>query len=330
MRRFLLLSALGILGCRPTYDSVDAACPGRIPGQAKADAGAISAFLRVSCYRRSAWEGRARVDYRVDQAATSHARYFSINGVSANTNLLAEDANAQGFTGADPLARVLARGFPVSSGEKLGFWEGVFPADASVSPEALVDGLMPAPYTRQGVLQPLWRAGGYGTDGGYTVLTILYDFPADQHVNHPVFWPRDGATDVPTSWDVSDDDGVVPPDQTVGYPITFTVGSNQSGSNLAAANPYDLLLRKSSITGPDGTDVSHWAVTPDNSALPLLYTIALVPEQPLDPGTTYTVTVRAKWNAHPTASDFEMTFTTAAAGQRAAPVPPPLSIAWGP
>ena len=123
--------------------------------------------------------------------------------VAREENPLLEDSGKPSYTGADPLARIVAQGYDVGESDiyrSIGFWEGVFANDPSFEPTAIADGWMWGHFTRQGILQPAWRDGGYGATDSYAVITILYDFPANEASERPIAWPRDGQTDVPPLW----------------------------------------------------------------------------------------------------------------------------------
>lgn len=308
MRHLVPLVAL-VAACQPAFSSIDEACPEKVPGEGDNTEVAVGVFRRVGCYRRFAGLGPARMDSRISDAARAHALYVQQNGPASNPLLESPDEPA--FTGVDPLERMIARGYELSGNfsASYGFWEGLFVYDESFDPEAIADDWMWGQYGRQGVLQPDWVDAGYGSTDSWAVVTILYDFPALEAIGRPVAWPRDGQTDVPPSWTYVYDDGAQPLFDPVGYPITFTVGSDDPDSSLGAQNPYNLVLLDSSLEGPDGP-VEFNTVTPDSSPYDFPYTVALVPDAPFEANTTYTATVRLRWNGRETTGEFATTFTT--------------------
>jgi uncharacterized protein YkwD len=308
MRYQYLFFALAVCGCRPEFATVDEACHDHVPGQARESEVAIDAIHRVNCYRRVARMARGSVDYRMSAAAEAHARYVEANGVPGD--FTTEEPGQPNFSGATPFDRIEAQDYDLGEGyaQSIGFWEGVFYRQED--PATHADEWMEDPYSRQGVLQPAWKDAGYGISATYAVLDILYDFPTSIHIVNPVLYPADGQEDVPTEvvWWV--EDGVVPLNRTVGFPVTITVGSDVADSDLYHDNPFDLILLDSTIEGPDG-EVSHYVLVPESTPYALLFTVALIPRDPLEPDTEYTATARVNWNAG-SAKEVTTTFSTAA------------------
>ncbi|MBW2257971.1 MAG: hypothetical protein JRI25_25680 [Deltaproteobacteria bacterium] len=314
MRYLNLLCVLAMCGCHPQFATVDEACHDHVPGQARDTEEAVDAIYRVNCYRRVARMARGSTDYRISAAAEAHALYIEANGYSGD--FITEEPGQPHFSGATPLDRAEAQNYDLGDGwdRWLGYWEGVF--SRSEDPGEHADVWMESPYTRQGVLQPSWKDAGYGVSSSYAVLDILFDFPASTHIQNPVVYPADGQEDVPTEVLWWPDDQVVPLDRTVGFPVTVTVGSDMEGSGLYDDNPYGLVLLDSAIEGPDG-EVSHYILIPESTPYSLLFTVALIPRDPLEPDTTYTVTARLHWNAN-AAKEVAATFTTLPAEASAA------------
>jgi len=314
MRNRILLCAFAVCGCRPQFATVDEACHDHVPGESRDSDEAVAAIHRVNCYRRVARMARGSTDYRISAAAEAHARYIEMNGVPAD--FVSEEPGTPNYSGDTPADRAEAQGYDLGdSWERwLGYWEGLFARTDDPADHA--DEWMENPFTRQGVLQPGWKDAGYGVAGSYAVLDILYNFPASTNIQHPAVYPADGQEDVPYQVVWWTEDGAVPVNQEVGYPITITVGSDNEESELFAQNPYDLVLLDSAIEGPDG-EVSHYIIAPESTPYALLYTVALVPRAPLEPDETYTVTARINWNASHV-KEIEATFTTASAEASAA------------
>jgi len=309
MRNFLPLVAL-LAACGPNFETIDDACPETVPGEKDNSEVAVGVFRRIDCYRRFAGISRARMDSRISDAARAHALYVEQNGPE-DVPLL-EDPGEPSFTGVDPLERIQAQGYELEGNysNSYGYWEGLFVYDESFDPAAIADDWMWGQYTRQGVLQPGWVDAGYGATDSWAVITIMYDFPAPEATNRPIAWPRDGQTDVPTEWIYAYADGTLPQGDPGGYPVTFTVGSDQRSSSIGSDNPYSLVFSSSSIVGPDGEEVDHNVITPDAAPYDLPYTVTLVPRDPLEANTEYTATVRMRWNSQEVATEFSTTYTT--------------------
>lgn len=312
MRTLLVCLLVALCGCRPHFDTVEEACHDRVPGQGRATAQAIEVVKRANCYRRVARMARGSVDYRVSAAAASHAQYIQENGIPLETSALREEPGEPGFTGELPPDRVAAQGYDLGDNydDDIGYWEGVFERADSFNPGSIADGWMESPYSRQAVLQPSWKDAGYGVSTTWAVLTIIFDYPAPEHMFRPVVYPADGQIDVPSEvrW-IAVNDGVVPPSARVGYPITVTVGSDDGGSGLEDDNPYELLLLHAEISGPDGL-IDHYELVPEGVPFDFPFSVAIIPRDPLEPNTTYTASFEIGWNAQLN-KDVVTTFTTA-------------------
>jgi hypothetical protein len=312
-----MVLALWLAGCTPDYTNVDDACPDHIYGESFGADGAVEFFTRASCYRRLAGLPSFEITEAAQKATSRHVSYMTVNEVVTAD----EDPTLSGFTGADPWARLADAGsVDVTSTNSL-LWYGVlgppfpehdpyFPADG---PER-VDRWMSDPIFRQVILQPSLRAAGFTNRDqnpddalpGYTEVLVLAELPPSGRSNTPILYPVDGQVDVPREWVPEYTNGITA-GQTVGYPITITVGDD--GLLPHDENPPDLRGISSTLTGPSGdVAVKTWGSA--NTVFDMPYTISFIPYEPLEPDADYTFEARIHWTSK--YGDVSSTFHTAA------------------
>lgn len=293
MRAVSALMVVGLGACTPKFESFDEACMPKTPGQASFDAGedapAVKMVHRVNCWRRLAGTRRVRVEKQLSDAAEAHASYTEINGFEATDGGLFEDPSLPGYTGADPISRGEAFGYDWGA-RSIAFWESTSP-DAGIDAVTYADLFLHEPYGRQALLQPGLHGVGYGRSGEWAVSEWHYDWPTNAHTERPVVWPLEDASNVPISAPFLDDDLVT---RNRGYVITATVGSDKD-ADLGSLNPYQLVLNDFSLSGPDG-EVTAFTLTPDNASGAFLYSVAIVPNDPLAVNTTYDVSMDIAWD----------------------------------
>ncbi|TNE92635.1 MAG: hypothetical protein EP330_01435 [Deltaproteobacteria bacterium] len=305
--RYILL--LPLLGCTPQFDSFADACMDRTPGQAafdsKEDAPAVKMVHRVNCWRRLAGARKVRVSKQLSDAATAHAEYVVTNGYEATNGGLFEDPSLPGYTGEDPIERGMNFGYDWGA-STIAFWE-------ATEPLALYDAVTYADiqlhdiYGRQVVFQPGLEAVGYGRAGDWVVSEWHYQWPTNYHTNRPLIWPLEDMTNVPISAPFLDDDLQY---RTRGYAISAHMGS-ANDADLFQSDPYDILLRAASLTGPDG-EVEIKTMTPSTALGNFPYSAAIIPLDPLEPETTYTVFLDLAWSGEE--RQMEWSFTTGTEG----------------
>ncbi|MDB4897954.1 MAG: putative S-layer associated protein, partial [Firmicutes bacterium] len=269
----------------------------------------LRALDLVNGYRRAV--GLAPLTYvaNLGAAALSHARYLVANPGQRALNAHGEQEGKTFFTGATGGDR--ARYFDYVSGSR----EVINFTDRA---EVALEGWMATLYHRIPLIHPGTREMGYGLAGsgeqrvnvleagisGETPGTVASPDPGQ--TPGAVAWPYPGQTGVPTGWD-----GAETPDplalypaseKPVGYTITLTFGDG----------PSALSLRTGTLTGPEGA-VPVFRFDPVLDAH-LTDTVALIPRQPLRPGTTYTVAMAGSVTLASAAVPFERhwSFTTAA------------------
>lgn len=294
----LVISVAATGACRPDFTTLDEACGDTVPGQARFEDGAepVQAVGRINCYRRLAQMSQARVDPKISSAARAHARYLAMNGYGGLTADGAEDPSLEGFTGEYPWDRMDAQGYDTTfEGFEDGyhFWTVGLPTVDDVDLE--IDLWMDHYLTRQALLQPAVEGVGWGRSGDFTVLENYSPFPTDERVERPILFPRDGQVGVPVGFVNGFATEPMGEGALVGYPITITVGSAAEGSDVFAANPYGLVLLDQLVLDPENNQVEVYELQPETTPAPMPYTIALVPEEPLEPGTTYRVFARVSW-----------------------------------
>ena len=204
-------------------------------------------------------------------AADSHARYLETNDAVGHV----QTEGHPGFSGTNPWDRTRAFGF---SG---GTWEA---AGYEVSdPKEAVAAIFDAPYHRIPFLQPGTARIGVGMSARGTVIDG--EMPLGTGT---VTSPADGQRDVPITWK-----GYERPDplriwpalqRPVGYPIVLADFAGDAETTKLTVASARLTL--------DGREVEASLNTPANDEF-LTAAAIIIPAEPLRPGTTYTVEMRA-------------------------------------
>jgi uncharacterized protein YkwD len=212
-------------------------------------------------------------------AAQNHADYTMANYADSSAWLYGahgEVAAKPYFTGQWPKDRISISEFPWGGGAEIIHGLG--------DPVASVDGWMATVYHRFPLLEPYNHYVGYGYHAGAPMEVDVMDFGAGPLPNgiwlpaapHPLAYPADGQTGVPTSWNGAEipnplPDGVAGP---VGYPFTLQAIGGKMTINEAA------------LYTADGTLVATHPNPPDCAAGRCL---ALMAAAPLLANTTYVV-----------------------------------------
>lgn len=300
-----MLSFLFAAGCAE-YSTPDEACTDHVAGSAGATDAAIELFGRISCYRRFVHLDRANINPLITDAVESHAHYLETNDVLSEQNpeWQSEVFGEFGFTGFTAYDRLVDSKYLVQDfGPGVFVWEVLAYIDPNQTYTEQVDELMDDPFFRDVFLAPSWDGSGYAeftagypaADSRWAYMNVVLYHPSGAHSTRPVVYPADGQIDVPPSWanPYSFDPQLASLPEVLGYPITFTLGSNQLSGNLG--NPLEVEVVASSIVSASG-EVEHEVVLPANYAVGTNWsTAALMPLVPLVPNTAYTVTVELSW-----------------------------------
>lgn len=282
----LLLS----LACRPSFVTVDDACHPAVKGAENGTMLANDFQQRVDCHRRLAGLNRVKLEPAVSSAAEAHATYMAGLGLATPY----EESGEGGFTGQTVFDRLDYAGFEDPGSNQLGVWEiygyrGALAVDELVD-QALIAGL----FLREPVMVSSSWAAGYGDADGWLEYVLVFDFPADSHLNRPVVYPVDGQLEVPTSFYAVEPEAPSGSEwlqwgELRGYPITLTFGSTQaSGAWNSATNVYDVQVTQLELEGPEGLVPVDW-VSPGDGRSWLNFTVGVVPKEPLEPSATYSL-----------------------------------------
>ncbi|WP_026701643.1 CAP domain-containing protein [Salibacterium aidingense] len=219
------------------------------------------------------------------QAGTNET---NINASEGHTHT---ETNSNYFTGEQPADRMRYYGHEEVTG--LSGTEVIAPD--IIDAEHAFDRLMSAPYHRMGMLNPRVDQVGVGTNlihGPKYRSMVAHLSSASSTVStnglEAVAYPYDGQTGVPLAWD-----GEERPDplqhfddvaETVGYPIT--VQKNWDGVER-------LVTQNATLLDDQGSEVETYIVDSEKEqgTTGRLNHLIIIPRQPLDPDTTYTVTV---------------------------------------
>ncbi|MBS1720317.1 MAG: CAP domain-containing protein [Armatimonadetes bacterium] len=214
---------------------------------------------------------RVTMDDRLNAAAQSHSAYLKLNRTFGHY----EQQGMPGFTGHGPGDRMEAFGYFGSSFEDV--------ATGAPSIERGLQMLFDAPYHRIPFMFPGEMIAGTGWDG--SALTVKFGFTDGKQV---VVSPAPGQRDVPTSWNGNERPNplrVHGASGTVGYPIM-----------IGAFGPQQSLSVESATLTKGGVIVPTYLNSPENDD-ELNDVAFLMPKEPLQPLTTYTVTFAVKSGA---------------------------------
>ncbi|HEU5422641.1 MAG TPA: CAP domain-containing protein [Nitrolancea sp.] len=241
------------------------------------------ALALINSYR--AWAGVAPITRNadLDGSASAHARYYQLNYGDPSLSgmgLHAEQPGKPGFTGADMQDRVEAQGYGGWANENIGL---------STDLLGSLDWFIGTINHRLTLIDPRYTDIGFGVinDGKVNIEVIDVGAPSWSDTATPEWtaWPPDGTSGVGTSFDGETPDPFPGASYPVGYPITlkyFGPGSVSYSSAKLTANGKDVPLF--SATG------SGWLTQ---------QTFMIAASDPLQPGTTYTVTAGGSANGAP-------------------------------
>jgi len=290
-------------GCN-TFTTVDEACLDSLPGEQYVTKAADQSLIsRMNCYRRVAKRPKAVVNKQVQDAVEAHGAWIELNAPEPRA-LRNQTAGTEGFTGNTSMSRLEAAGYIFPTNSSLlelytyepGDWAGLY------TEAELFDFWFDDPFHRPGFLQSV--VTGVGATHGlyeleyseesqipnlpvsYQVWNIIYQTPAQAYAEAPVSYPRNGQVGVPPVYTHVSGNQELENGRTYGYPITFTVGSTETG----------LKVTQASLRDASGTELPFVLLDGDKAitALRLRNTAIIVPEAPLVAGQTYLVSVRIK------------------------------------
>lgn len=282
------------------FESIDAACPGTVPGEGLMETFGIEVMRRISCYRTFVNLPPMGATSGVQEAVRAHANYLEQNDELANPfpNYHGEVEGKPGYTAADPFARLALFG-GIENQFDYGMWTVVADGEA---PATLADDFVEDPFNRDFLFQPYLLGSGIhqfqsaGQDWSY--WNVVYALPPNDRVYWPVVYPKPGQTNVPTSYTpVNFGSNPLYTGAPIGFPLTVTVGAYEVTGG--GSNPYELVLIDAEIEGPEGVQDMLFANPGVYDGLgDFQASVAMAAPQPLQPGTRYDVRAVLKWNAH--------------------------------
>lgn len=225
------------------------------------------------------------LDDRLDAAASAHVTYLCMNHEAGHD----ESPTNPGFIGQTGSIRCESFGWCTGS------WEGITVGERTL--EQAVSDLYDAPYHRIPFMQP----GTIAFGGSYneTRTTILFSVAHDASLTVS---PADGQKGIPCIWVNHEEPSPLrghTSANSCGYPIVIagfgpTVGTMQVGS--------------ASLQTADGKPVDIWLDTAAEDQY-LKNAAFIIPQQPLKPGATYTVTAQVAYEDISTTKTWKFTTT---------------------
>lgn len=304
--RTLALVALSLLGtgCFDTFgidnQPLGTSC-GVLQGDPQASPAALSALGRLNCYREVMGLEHVRLDPTLSAAAQAHAEWLDATDGSGH---IQDDPSHPSFLGRTVQDRLDAVGYPLDgvthAAQEVVSFQG---ADAAGSDA--VDIWMDTVYHREPLATPDVVAVGFGQAGIHAVMEVVSPWEGSRSY---AVYPGEGQSMLEGSFDSdTESPDPAPSHGVVGLPITLTMLAPGWASD---DDPYELTAdaARSSLSGPDGRRVELLFLEPAGQPA-LLRTLAALPVQPLEPGTTWTVTLA--WTAAGAASERQWSFATA-------------------
>ncbi|AXK68299.1 CAP domain-containing protein [Burkholderia sp. IDO3] len=283
--------------------------PGTVDStQYPAGSAQLAAMNLLNQYRTQCGFPALKQNTVLDQAAQNHAKYIGLNGAVTDT----ENSGNQGYTGASYSDRAVAAGFPTGTigiGAS-GAGNAVFTTNfnATLAGQQFVYALLGGAYHAVVATFPVDNVGlgefeTQVASGSYTYTESwqsisMYGAAAMPLSNGPKTFPCNGVTGVPYR-----EVGEIPAPpnvSTAGWGTPVTVMGNLTDV---------IVLQSASITGPSGA-VSVQVLNSDTDPNKLLgkYQAVAYPTSPLQPNTTYSVSINGTANG--TAFSRNFSFTT--------------------
>lgn len=326
-----LLACLGLLACfeleepalpgdgepdswtvDPTDDGlqaiVEAACPADYPELDLVPTGAQDEAWRwVNCYRNMIAVEPVPLTEGCALATDRHAAYMD---ETAEYSMIETQTGAANYSGYDALERLGAAGDEVDLATRSVYEMVVRAGDGeTVDPRRAVDTWMNTVYHRPPLVRPLVDAVGVGFGGQFGDMVAVGPWDTVDSGGGLEFaiYPSPGQAGVPTSFhsdtEVPDP---APGVNEVGSPISVTF---QAGHWHDSDNYFDIRLDPDgcSVTPRGGEALDLILLDPENDA-DLSATVVLLPEDPMEAGTTYDVEIAASIAGTPWSRSW--TFTT--------------------
>jgi hypothetical protein len=236
------------------------------------------ALERINFYRKAAGLKPVTADPTLSKGCLAHAQYLVTNAEQPSAKGLGmhkEDPSLPGYT---------------KEGSKAAASSVIYPTGDQV---AAVDGWMATLFHRVPLLDSRLTKVGIGyaksekSGGFFVVNTSGRD---GKEAAKPVLFPADKQEDLPQNF-LSERPDSLPEskDKIAGYPITAIFPTNVLVKDVTA-----------SLKDDAGNEIDFWLSTPEKPAgdqkLFQRNAVCLIAKAPLKPGTTYTVTVKAKVN----------------------------------
>ncbi len=238
---------------------------------------------RLNCHRNLMGLAPAFLDAQLSAAAQAHADYVAATG---------EYGHVQGqpdhplFTGSDAASRALAAGVDLDPLNEA-LLEVVSYHSDGADPAVSVDAWIDSVYHRPPLVLPRLDGVGFGSADVFDVMEVVA--PWEGNALEVAAYPGEDQRGVPTSFDTDVESPDPDPDRgVVGYPVTLSMLVEAAGSG---GNPYSVAVDHAAtrLEGPDG-DVPALILEPASDDV-LMRTVAILPHEPLAPGTTYTATM---------------------------------------
>lgn len=262
-------------------------------GGADLQAARGQALDTVNAVRRTAGQGPLSADAALDTASEEHAWYtiFNLGQQSlSGLGVHAEDASLPGYVGASSILRDRAAGYTGNQTSEV--------INHVATPAAAVGVWEHSVYHRFPLVDTGSRSAGYGEVIVGPMAVAVMDIGQQPDRGGPVLFPANGQKDVPTAFTGNEIPDPAPQgaQYPTGYPVTLQVGS-ASGLSISSGQ----------LAGPGGKAVDAWSLQPGRQVNANEF--CLLPQHPLQPGTTYTVTVAGAIDG--AAFNQSWTFTTA-------------------
>ncbi|MGS0896843.1 CAP domain-containing protein [Burkholderia stagnalis] len=282
--------------------------PGTVDSaQYPADSAQLAALNLLNQYRTQCGFAALKQNTVLDQAAHNHAKYMGLNGAVTDTEVSAN----QGYTGTSYVDRAVAAKFPAGAiglGVSVGGATGTGSFSNSQYGQQAVYSLVGGVYHSDVATFPIETIGigeyqtqttnsSYQFTNSWLSMSLL-NTTSKSVSNAPATFPCNGVTGVPYK-------------ETSEIPMPPNVASTGWGTPISVmGNLTDVIVVQSaSVTGPSGA-VAVQVLNSDSDPNKLLgkYQAVAYPTSPLQPNTTYSVTINGTANG--TAFSRNFSFTT--------------------